>query len=104
MKLRELREALKAFRDINEGMTISQALTFVVMAENQGVTVGDLKKIIGFTEGAGTRNAAMMTERAGPNKEGLKLARQDVDPQDIRRKVHTLTPKGEALKALLESI
>ncbi|TYB82432.1 hypothetical protein [Maritimibacter fusiformis] len=93
--------------DLN--MQLSTALTLLYIAQHQnrpeGVTTMDLTRNLGLTQGAASRNGYYWGEGTPdmPNA-GYGLVTQTIDTKDRRRRLLTLTPRGEAFVRQLEEV
>lgn len=105
---RSIRTALRvveAFRTIDVEMPIQTAATFLIIAENEGISQQDIKDRLGMASSTASRNVAALSERHRLGKPGYNLVVQREDLEDRRRKTHHLTPQGRAvLRQVIDSL
>jgi DNA-binding MarR family transcriptional regulator len=59
------------------------------------VTVSDIATHAGLAQSSASRNVAALSGRHWLKRPGLGLVQLESDPNDIRKKLVTLTPKGK---------
>jgi DNA-binding MarR family transcriptional regulator len=97
-------KALKLFeelRKVDSDMPLQMAATFVMVANNEGITMKDLGQRLGMAQSTCSRNVAALSKVHRLNKPGHDLLYATEDPAERRRKIVKLTPKG---KRVAESI
>jgi DNA-binding MarR family transcriptional regulator len=95
---------LGAFRQLDPDMPIQYALSFLTIAEHEGLSMGDLAQRLGIAQSSASRNIAALSKWHSFGKEGHDLVAAEEDPRERRRKIVRLTPKGRRLVAALETI
>jgi DNA-binding MarR family transcriptional regulator len=88
---------LEAFRRLDPDLPIQYALSFLTIAENEGLSMRDLSERLGIAQSSASRNVAALSEWHSFGKPGHDLVEAREDPRERRRKIITLTRKGEAL-------
>ena len=88
---------LEAFRRLDPDLPIQDALSFLTIAENEGLSMRDLSERLGIAQSSASRNVAALSEWHSFGKPGHDLVEAREDPRERRRKIITLTRKGEAL-------
>jgi len=98
---------LEEFRKVDPDMPIQMAAAFLVVANNEGVTMKELGDKLGISQSSCSRNVAALSKVHRLNKPGHDLVYAIEDPAERRRKIVFLTPKGkrvaESIVGILES-
>ena len=93
-RLRQLREALEAVREIDGDLTAGQILTLIEVALSPGTTVSNIGQRLGVQLSTVSRNADIVGTYGRQGKKGLGLVERRPDPEDRRVKGLYLTAKG----------
>lgn len=99
-----LMRILEEFRKLDPDLPIQYALSFLTLASNEGLSLGELATRLGIAQSSASRNVAALSEWHSFGKPGLDLVEAKEDPRERRRKLVTLTPKGHALVETLREI
>ena len=111
-QLQKLHAAIKIAAELDPYMTITRLETFLAFASTKDIhSMEDLRDYLtahGVSNSAVYRNISYWLDqswlrRDGTRPEGEKFIRDYPDPQDHRRKLLTLTPKGNAFCDRLEN-
>lgn len=97
-------EVLEAFRKLDPDLPIQYALSFLTVAEHEGLSIRELSERLGIAQSSASRNVAALGKWHSFGKPGHDLVQAEEDPRERRRKVVTLTPKGRALVEELRAI
>lgn len=96
---------LEAFRTLDPDLPIQYALSFMTIARNEGISIGELAERLGIAQSSASRNVAALSRWHSFGKAGLDLVQAQEDPRERRRKIVTLTDKGreflDALRAIV---
>ncbi|HZH28845.1 MAG TPA: winged helix-turn-helix transcriptional regulator [Azospirillaceae bacterium] len=95
---------LEAFRRLDPDLPIQYALSFLTIAENEGLSMRELSEKLGIAQSSASRNVAALSRWHSFGKPGHDLVEAHEDPRERRRKVITLTDKGRALLEELRAI
>jgi DNA-binding MarR family transcriptional regulator len=95
--LRSLRLALEPFQDLSPRIPLSYVMSFLAVAEEEGLAVGDYAKRRGISPTVMTRNLLDIGDMNRQREEGLGLVTQERDLMDLRRHNSKVTPKGAGL-------
>ena len=87
------------FLDHYPDMTIFQAMHFLYIAENPGISQHDLIVGMGVTDTTGSRTVQLLGPDGTRGKPGLNLIVVKTDPQDRRQRLLSLSDKGRRLLA-----
>lgn len=87
---------LEAFRTLDPDLPIQYALSFLTIAQNEGLSIGELAERLGIAQSSASRNVAALSRWHSFGKAGLDLVQSQEDPRERRRKIVTLTDKGRA--------
>ncbi|HYF86323.1 MarR family transcriptional regulator [Azospirillum sp.] len=94
-------QVLEAFRKLDPDLPIQYALSFMTIAQSEGISIGELAERLGIAQSSASRNVAALSRWHSFGKAGLDLVQAQEDPRERRRKIVTLTDKGrEFLNAL----
>lgn len=97
-------KVMAAFRALDPDLPIQYALSFLTIAENEGLSIGELAERLGIAQSSASRNVAALSRWHSFGKAGLDLVQAVEDPSERRRKVVTLTDRGRAFLDTLASI
>jgi DNA-binding MarR family transcriptional regulator len=95
---------LEAFRTFDPDMPIQYALSFLTLAQNEGLSMGDLAHRLGIAQSSASRNVAALSKWHSFGKPGHDLVEAREDPRERRRKIISLTPAGRRLIEALRDI
>lgn len=87
----------QAFRQVDQTMPMQLAYTFLLVALHDGISVTEVADLAGFRLATASRHLLDLGERNRKKEPGLGLVKSEVDPDELRRKIYTLTPKGRNL-------
>jgi DNA-binding MarR family transcriptional regulator len=99
-----LMRVLEEFRKLDPDLPIQYALSFLTLATNEGLSLGELATRLGIAQSSASRNVAALSAWHSFGKPGLDLVEAREDPRERRRKLVTLTSKGHALVETLRDI
>jgi DNA-binding MarR family transcriptional regulator len=88
---------LEVLRRFDPDMPIQYALSFLTVAQNEGLSIRDLSERLGIAQSSASRNVAALSRWRSFDRPGHDLVQAVEDPQERRRKVVTLTETGRAL-------
>lgn len=96
-----LMSALTELRDLDMDMPIAQALSLLLIAKHEGLSLSELAKKAGVGMASASRYVAAFGKppKAGAKGHGLVTAVED--PNERRKKIINLTPKGRTFVAKL---
>lgn len=95
---------LEAFRSLDPDLPIQYALSFLTIAQNEGISIGELAERLGIAQSSASRNVAALSRWHSFGKAGLDLVQSQEDPRERRRKIVTLTENGRAFLESLRAI
>jgi DNA-binding MarR family transcriptional regulator len=95
---------LEVLRRFDPDMPIQYALSFLTVAQNEGLSIRDLSERLGIAQSSASRNVAALSRWRSFGKPGHDLVQAVEDPQERRRKVVTLTGTGRALAQELRAL
>jgi Transcriptional regulators len=95
---------LEAFRTLDPDLPIQYALSFMTIAQSEGISIGELAERLGIAQSSASRNVAALSRWHSFGKAGLDLVQAQEDPRERRRKIVTLTDKGRAFLDELRAI
>lgn len=92
---------LEEFRKIDPEMPMHMAAMFLIVANEEGITMKTLRERLGISQASCSRNVAALSNAHRLNKPGHDLLMATEDPVERRRKIVMLTPKGKRVAAAL---
>ena len=95
---------LEALRRLDPDLPIQYALSFLTIAQNEGLSIRDLSERLGIAQSSASRNVAALSRWHSFGKAGHDLVQAEEDPRERRRKIITLTDKGRALATELSAL
>lgn len=95
---------LEEFRRLDPDLPIQYALSFLTIAQHEGMSMGELAQHLGIAQSSASRNIAALSKWHSFGKAGHDLVEAHEDPRERRRKLVQLTPKGQRLVKILEAI
>ncbi|HYD98556.1 MAG TPA: MarR family winged helix-turn-helix transcriptional regulator [Alphaproteobacteria bacterium] len=104
MQIDRLIEVLEEFRKLDPDMPIQYALSFLTLAQGENLSIRELAERLGIAQSSASRNVAALSEWHSFAKPGHHLVVAREDPRERRRKIVSLTAKGEHLLARLEAL
>ena len=99
-----LMHVLEEFRKLDPDLPIQYALSFLTLAQNEGMSMRELAERLGIAQSSASRNVAALSKWHSFGKPGLDLVQAEEDPRERRRKIISLTPKGHELIATLREM
>lgn len=88
-------ELIEEFRKLNPEMPMQTAAMLLIIAQSPGITTRELMKRLNVAQATASRNAAVLGQVNRHGIPGLDLIVSTPDPQERRRNVYHLTPKGQ---------
>jgi DNA-binding MarR family transcriptional regulator len=95
---------LEEFRRFDPDMPIQYALSFLTIAQNEGLSMGDLAQRLGIAQSSASRNIAALSRWHSFGKDGHDLVEAQEDPRERRRKIVSLTARGHRLVGALRAL
>jgi DNA-binding MarR family transcriptional regulator len=95
---------LEEFRRYDPDMPIQYALSFLTIAQHEGLSMGDLAQRLGIAQSSASRNIAALSRWHSFGKDGHDLVEALEDPRERRRKIVSLTSRGHRLIAALRAL
>lgn len=94
---KSLRLALEPFVTLNPTIPASYIISFLAVAENEGLMVSDYAKEVGVYKAVMTRHLLDLGERDRRGAEGMNIINQVRDKVDLRVNRSFINEKGAAL-------
>lgn len=103
---RRMIQAVKLFRELRDDMPSQAISTFLVVAASPSgsIQMSDLSDRLDMTQSSTSRNVALLSAIDRRKNPGFGLLKWELDPVDFRKKVVSLTPKGQRLAARLAEL
>ena len=95
--MRRVHRTLTIFRAISPAIPVQVVQTLVLVAINEGKTLGELVKLSGAQNSTMSRHTLDLSNRNRHGKPGHGLIERSKDNADLRATRFTLSPKGHAL-------
>ena len=93
----KLAEAIEHFRTLDKEIPAQVIATFLYVASHDDCAKVDLEKALAFSSASGSRNTDWLSAFHRLNKPGLGLIIKYRDPNNRRKQVLQLSPKGRKL-------
>lgn len=92
----ELISALGTFRTVSPQANTGALLVFAIVADQPGITIGELERRAGMTSSAASRHVSVLSSTGDKarNQPGMGLLQRTTDSVDARIKHVSLTTKG----------
>jgi DNA-binding MarR family transcriptional regulator len=105
LKLDPLFRVLDEARRIYPSMTVTQLMVFCLVAADPYIGQADLEVKADISDASASRIVALLAQFGNRGTEPLNLISLDTDPKDRRRRIMTLTNKGERfIQRMLEQL
>lgn len=95
--LNKLRDALEILRGLHPAITVNQALVFVLIVVNPGITQRQIMEQSGLSDSSTSRIIDILGKWGNRGTEGLLLIDAKESESDRRTKEYSLTAKGRAI-------
>lgn len=102
--LNKLLGIIEEFRKIDPEMPMQRAATFVHVCLHEGCTMLEIVEAVGQSQASASRNVAALSKWQRQRRVGPDLINAEEDPYERRRKVVTLTSKGQRIAASLKKL
>jgi DNA-binding MarR family transcriptional regulator len=100
----KLKLAMQEFQNIEEALPLQIAISFLMVAQNEGCSLTDIWKQTGWAQSTVSRHLLDLGEYNRHKEKGHGLVKSERDPMELRRNIYTLTPKGKVLAAKIIDI
>ncbi|MBO8239807.1 winged helix-turn-helix transcriptional regulator [Prochlorococcus marinus XMU1412] len=100
----KLAQAIEHFRTLDKEIPAQVIATFLYVASHDDCSKVDLEKALAFSTASGSRNTDWLSAYHRLNKPGLGLIIKYRDPNNRRKQVLQLSPKGRKLVQELKQI
>jgi DNA-binding MarR family transcriptional regulator len=88
---------LDEFRKLNLNMPITQIQAFLMVALDTGMGMTEISEVAGIKPSTASRYLLEMGPPRQSGDDNMELVQRSADPDDIRKVVWVLTPKGRKL-------
>lgn len=95
--LKGLYETLGAFQSVSPTMPVGEAMMFVAVAINEGSSLTELAEITDAKKSTASRYLLNLSEKRRTGQPGYGVVQREVDPDELRRNMYSLTPLGRKL-------
>ncbi|QBE66862.1 MarR family winged helix-turn-helix transcriptional regulator [Pseudoduganella lutea] len=102
--LDSLMAVLETFRKLDPDMNMPMAMSFLVIAQNDGISVKEVAEKVDMGMASVSRYVALFGKPGTGEKKGLGLVVSVEDPMERRRKTISLTAKGREVIAKLQGL
>lgn len=106
--VRKAIQLLEVFRSIDENIPIGEVISFLLIAQGEtndgeGLTITELGKAGGFSLSSASRYMQSLNMKNRHGRQGHELINDPRDPNDERRKILQVTPKGRRIVGLINT-
>lgn len=103
--IRTLSRVMDEIRKIDSEMPTQMAHCLVLVALEPGITMKRMSEKLGLSQSSTSRNIAALGKQHRYGKPGYDLLAAKEDPVERRRKIVTLTAKGErVMRGIIEAM
>tara|TARA_R100000742_G_C4256296_1_gene74167 strand:- start:271 stop:618 length:348 start_codon:yes stop_codon:yes gene_type:complete len=95
MILEKIERIFATLRLVRPDMTLQLAQQFILVALNEGTSLGELAGKSGWVLATASRQLLDLGDRDRHGREGLKLVNSVRDKDNLKKNVYTLSPKGK---------
>lgn len=96
-RIEEVMATLETLRSLDADMPIAQAMSLLVIAKKEGLSLKELAAEIGVGMASASRYVAAFGKPNASGKKGLGLVTATEDPLERRKKIIQLTGRGKAV-------
>lgn len=100
-QLHTLIQVCEAAREIDKEMPMQMLQSLLCVALRPGLTMQNLSEMTGLAQSSASRNIQTLGKWHRVGKPGYDLVEAVEDPEDTRRKIMFLTPKGKSFTSKL---
>lgn len=104
MTLNKARQVLEVFRAIDPEMPMGAAVSFLLIAGGDDLSVTELSKQGGFALSSASRYVQSLGEMDRHHRPGHDLVKDRVDPMERRKKILEVTPRGKRIISQLKAV
>jgi len=97
VQIRNVQEFLKTFTDLNQTIPVGAVLMFLTVALNEGLSQGELVDKSGIKKSTASRYLLDLSDKTRTGDQGYGLVKGEIDPDELRRKMYSLSPKGRKI-------
>lgn len=97
-------KAIEEFRKLDPEIPSQTVNTYLYVASHEGCTMKDIAEALGVAQSTMSRNISTLDKINRHHQPGLNLVNAVEDPNERRRKIVTLTPRGRQLMARLNEL
>lgn len=95
--LKDIYEAISRFRDLSTTMPVAEVQMFLLVALNEGLSLGELADKADMKTSSASRYLLDLSDKTRRGEAGYGLVNRQPDPDELRRNMYSLTPKGRAM-------
>jgi DNA-binding MarR family transcriptional regulator len=95
--VRQLISLVDTFREVTSTMSLAQLKAFLLVATNEGKSLGELAQLAGGRTSTMSRYLLDFSDKLKDGSPGYGLIYRTADQSELRRNVYVLSPSGHAL-------
>jgi DNA-binding MarR family transcriptional regulator len=101
--IRALYRAITQMRELSATMPVAELQMFLLVALNEGASLSELCEEADMKKSTASRYLLDLSDKTRAGDPGYGLVTREVDPQELRKNMYSLTAKGRNLiKAMIE--
>ena len=104
VELYRLKAALAEFQKVDPDLTVSDVMTFLETAEDEGLSVKDVQERLSLTQSTASRTVNKLGQHGTRSKAGLSLLHTQENPGERRKVQVRLSVRGRALARALAGL
>lgn len=99
-----LLRSIKEIMEVNQGMPAAQIYVLLLVALNEGKSLVELSQMSGLPQATISRYLLDLSDKLRNGGTGFKLVNREIDPEELRKNMYSLAPKGRHLiKSMCEN-
>ena len=92
-----LLRAIREIMEVNQGMPAAQIYVLMTVALNEGKSLVELSQMTGLRQATISRYLLDLSDKLRDGSTGFKLVNRETDPEELRKNMYSLSPKGRHL-------
>lgn len=103
VQLRAFYTSLTTFRDLSVTMPVGEVMAFLTVALNEGASLKELSDKMDMKMSTTSRYLLDLSDKTRTGAAGYGLVNREVDPNELRRNMYSLTPNGRKIVSQLSA-
>jgi DNA-binding MarR family transcriptional regulator len=95
--IRSICEAIVQFRELSSTMPVGEVQMFLTVALNEGMSLTELAEKADMKKSTASRYLLDLSDKTRAGGAGYGLITREADPEELRRNMYALSPKGRKI-------